>query len=236
MYKKEDKDVKVEQAMWQAFVKNKSKTNRDRLIEYYLDFASMIAKKAYMYFGGMVEYGDLLNDGAIGLIDAISKFNYTKDIKFSSYAYRRIFGEILDAQRRRDWKTRSQRDKEKKAITPVNAVEITYLQEMFENSQFEPISQAAKVDIEKVENRVDNQNVISKIKENLCNLTEQERKVIILYYVKNMTLAKIGVSMGLSEARISCIKTKALSKLATDLKKDKSLLKDFVPMKKSCNG
>ena len=236
MYKKEDKDMEVEQAMWREYAKNKSKANRDRLIEYYLDVASMVAKKAYIHFGGMVEYGDLLNDGAIGLIDAISKFDYSREVAFARYAYRRIFGEILDAQRRRDWKTRSQRDKEKKAITPVNAVEITYLQEMFEDSRFEPISQAAKVDIEKVENRVDNQNVISKIKENLCNLTEQERKVIILYYVKNMTLAKIGVSMGLSGARISYIKMKALSKLATDLKKDKSLLKDFVPMKKSCNG
>lgn len=218
MCKKEDKGV--EKSMWQAYAKDKSKANRDRLIEYYLKFADIIARKAYTHFGGIVEYGDLLSDAVIGLIDAISKFDYTKGVKFNSYANRRIFGEILDAQRLRDWKARSHRDKEKKAINPVDVGEMGYLQDMFENSGFEPRSLAAKIDIEKVENRIDTKNILNKIKGNFDSLTDTERKVIILYYVKNMRIGEIGVRFGVSESRISQLKTNALKKLARVLKRE----------------
>lgn len=45
-----------------------------------------------MYLGYNVEYDDLVGYGIFGLIDAIDKFDYSKNVKFESYASLRIRG------------------------------------------------------------------------------------------------------------------------------------------------
>src|SRR5690606_31276416 len=51
--------------------------------------------------------------GVIGLMDAIEKFDPSRDNKFKTYAEFRIRGAILDELRSQDWVPRSVRDKAK---------------------------------------------------------------------------------------------------------------------------
>lgn len=60
------------------------------------------------------EYEDLINQGVIGLIDAIEKYQPSKGVKFETYATLRIRGEIIDYLRKKDWMPRSLKKKVQK--------------------------------------------------------------------------------------------------------------------------
>ena len=52
---------------------------------------------------------DLIQCGIFGLIDAIERYDPTKDVKFETYAILRIRGAVIDEMRSRDWVPRSKR-------------------------------------------------------------------------------------------------------------------------------
>ena len=76
-----------------------------------------------MYLGYNVEYDDLVGYGIFGLIDAIDKFDPTKEVKFETYASLRIRGSILDQIRKMDWIPRTIRQKQKKIETAIKEIE-----------------------------------------------------------------------------------------------------------------
>jgi RNA polymerase sigma factor for flagellar operon FliA len=58
-----------------------------------------------------IEQADLVSYGIFGLIDAIDKFDTSRNIKFETYAIARIKGAIIDELRSIDWVPRSVRSK-----------------------------------------------------------------------------------------------------------------------------
>ena len=78
------------------------KTARTKLIEHNLRLVAHIIKK---YYGNSAEQDDLISIGTIGLIKAVSTFNYGKGTRFATYASRCIENEILMYLRRNN-KTR----------------------------------------------------------------------------------------------------------------------------------
>jgi len=58
-----------------------------------------------------IDYDDLVSDGFIGLMDAITKYDSSYGYKFETYASFRIRGEIFDRLRQFDWAPRSLRSK-----------------------------------------------------------------------------------------------------------------------------
>ncbi len=76
-----------------------------------------------MYLGYTVDYDDLVSYGIFGLIDAIDKFDFDKNIKFETYASLRIRGSILDQIRKMDWIPRSVRQKQKQIESAVVSLE-----------------------------------------------------------------------------------------------------------------
>ena len=65
---------------------------RNKLIEHNLRLVAHIVKK---YASGADEQDELISVGTIGLIKAVSSFDYTKGAKFATYASRCIENEIL---------------------------------------------------------------------------------------------------------------------------------------------
>lgn len=100
--------------LWEDFTRNKSSSIREKLIIEYAGLVKIIAGRLSMYLGYNVEYDDLVGYGIFGLIDAIDKFDYSKGIKFETYASLRIRGSILDHIRKMDWVPRTLRQKQKK--------------------------------------------------------------------------------------------------------------------------
>ena len=59
---------------------------------------------------------DLVQVGALGLIEATRRFEPGRDVSFSTYAGRRIEGAVLDALRKDDWASRSVRSGERRLL------------------------------------------------------------------------------------------------------------------------
>ena len=70
-----------------------------------------IARRIHDRLPQHVDVEDLVNAGVIGLIDAMNKYDDTKNVQFKSYAQFRIRGAILDSLRELDWSPRELRKK-----------------------------------------------------------------------------------------------------------------------------
>lgn len=110
--------------LWQNYVKTRSPEIRDQLILEYAQLVKLVAGRMSMYLGYNVEYDDLVGYGVFGLIDAIDKFDYGKNVKFETYASLRIRGAILDQIRKMDWIPRSLRQKQKKIDAAMSKIEL----------------------------------------------------------------------------------------------------------------
>lgn len=86
---------------------------KDKLIMEYAPLIKFIAQKIAVRLPSNIELDDLISSGVIGLMDAIEKYDPTRDNKFKTYAEFRIRGSILDELRAQDWVPRSVRDKAK---------------------------------------------------------------------------------------------------------------------------
>ena len=112
--------------MWIEYSKsNQSSVLREKIILEYAPLVKLVAGRLSMYLGYNVEYEDLVSYGIFGLIDAIDKFDYTKAVKFETYASLRIRGAILDQIRKMDWIPRTIRQRQKQIDTIMRQIEST---------------------------------------------------------------------------------------------------------------
>ena len=88
--------------LWESYQKNPVSEIREQIIIEYAPLVKLVAGRLSMYLGYNVEYEDLVSYGIFGLIDAIDKFDRSKDVKFETYASLRIRGAILDDKVRRE--------------------------------------------------------------------------------------------------------------------------------------
>lgn len=86
---------------------------REQIIREYAPLIKYIAQKIAARLPANIELDDLISSGVIGLMDAIEKYDSTRDNKFKTYAEFRIRGAILDELRAQDWVPRSVREKAK---------------------------------------------------------------------------------------------------------------------------
>lgn len=73
---------------------------KEQIIEEYIPLVKYIASRVMFGKNKYMEYEDLISYGMIGLMDALSKFDSTKGMKFSSYASIRIKGAMIDELRK----------------------------------------------------------------------------------------------------------------------------------------
>lgn len=110
--------------LWFEYTKsNRSPEIREKLILEYAPLVKLVAGRLSMYLGHNVEYEDLVSYGVFGLIDAIDKFDPSKEVKFETYASLRIRGSILDQIRKMDWIPRTIRQRQKQIENVMRQVE-----------------------------------------------------------------------------------------------------------------
>ena len=109
--------------LWIKYSNSRDEELRNQLIIEYAQLVKIVAGRLSIYLGYNVEYDDLVGYGVLGLIDAIDKFDYGKNVKFETYASLRIRGAILDEIRKMDWIPRSLRQKQKKIDAAMSKIE-----------------------------------------------------------------------------------------------------------------
>ncbi|HQJ08068.1 MAG TPA: sigma-70 family RNA polymerase sigma factor, partial [Deltaproteobacteria bacterium] len=98
---------------------------RTKVINEFSPLIKYIASRIAIRLPPHIDLNDLINAGVIGLIDAIEKFDASKQIKFKTYAEFRIRGAILDELRSMDWVPRSVRQKARKVEDAYARLEFT---------------------------------------------------------------------------------------------------------------
>ncbi|NBO37484.1 FliA/WhiG family RNA polymerase sigma factor [bacterium] len=87
---------------------------RNQVIMDYAPLIKYIAQKIAARLPSNIDLDDLFSAGVIGLMDAIDKYDPSRDNKFKTYAEFRIRGAILDELRNQDWVPRSVRETNKR--------------------------------------------------------------------------------------------------------------------------
>ena len=83
--------------------------NKDQLIQRFAPLVKRIAYHLMARLPSSVQVDDLVQNGMMGLLDAINRFEAGMGAQFETYAAQRIRGAMLDGLRENDWLPRSLR-------------------------------------------------------------------------------------------------------------------------------
>ncbi len=130
---------------------------QEQMVIQYASLIKYIAGRLALRLPSHISLDDLISSGIIGLIDAIHKFDPTKNISFKTYAEFRIKGAILDELRSLDWIPRSVRKKS-------HTIERTYLElekALGRPAEPEEVSSALGIDLEEFYQLLDETKAVS---------------------------------------------------------------------------
>ena len=83
--------------------------NKDQLVQRFAPLVKRIAYHLMARLPSSVQVDDLIQNGMMGLLDAISRFEAGMGAQFETYAAQRVRGAMLDGLRENDWLPRSLR-------------------------------------------------------------------------------------------------------------------------------
>jgi RNA polymerase sigma factor for flagellar operon FliA len=95
-------DIPMED-VWREFKATHSEDIRNFLVEKFLHLVRYNAERIYARLPDEVDIEDLMSVGLFGLMDAIDKYDLTREVKFETFCAPRISGAILDELRSMDW-------------------------------------------------------------------------------------------------------------------------------------
>ena len=173
---------------------------RTRLIEHNLRLVAHIIKK---YYSNIKEQDELISIGTIGLIKAVSTFDYTKGNRFATYASRCIENEILMYFRSR-----------KKSASDIYIDEPIEVDKDGNQLTLGDIISDSDDIIEKVDLSIRSAQLYTNIEK--C-LDPRELEVIRLRYgiygCNSLTQREVAEKLGISRSYVSRIEKKALAEL-----------------------
>jgi RNA polymerase sigma factor for flagellar operon FliA len=198
----------------------------------------------------VVDIDDLVGAGAIGLMDAVTRFEPGRAQTFAAYAEIRIRGAILDHLRAMDWLPRSVRTKARR----VDEAKRTLKNELGRTPETREVAEAlgvservvasveagtgAVVSVEDVRSDgfegflteapapgqalADRQRT-ARLAAAIARLPARIRQLLSLYYVEELTLKQIGTVFGITESRACQLHGQAVQKLKSELLDDADL-------------
>ncbi len=108
---------------WRRFKETGDEDARNRLLENYLPLVKYAADRLYAKLPDEVDVNDLISAGVFGLMDALSSYDASRGVKFSTYCAPRIRGAILDELRALDWVPRLVRSRAHKLSQATQTLE-----------------------------------------------------------------------------------------------------------------
>ena len=118
-------EVNIEQ-VWNHFIQHHDIQSRNTLLEHYLPHVKYTAERLNARLPQNVELDDLYSVGIVGLIDAINRFDPSRNVKFETYCVRRIQGEIIDDIRKKDRVPRLVRERAKQLNKVTQRLEVIF--------------------------------------------------------------------------------------------------------------
>lgn len=215
---------------------NKKKLSWEEAMELCMPIVLKLASQYSNIPNSVVDKDDLINCGLIGLMEARSNYNKGHETKFSTFAYFRIKGAMLDEMRRYQTHKRNVVEKHKKIQKakadilhfPTNRSgkkpSVSKLSGL-SDKEIDKVSQIISIrrsqtNVEEVSKEDNNPERIAQrnqrketIHKAVSKLNQAERNVINFRFISELRLKEIGQKLNLSEARIHQLEKSALFKL-----------------------
>ncbi len=75
-----------------------------------LGLVNRVVDRSFGGMGGLVSRDDMIGAGMVGLVEAAHRFDESKGVKFTTFAYHRVRGAVGDLLRQLDWLGKSARE------------------------------------------------------------------------------------------------------------------------------
>lgn len=222
-----------EQALWRRLIETRDAEARNGLIEMHLPFARILAAK--LYAGRRVretEFDDYLHYAALGLIEAVDKFDPGRNVLFRTFAAHRIQGSVLNSIDRL-----SERDEQLALRTRLRKQRLETLaqgpstgrstEEVFDHMAEVAIGLALgfmlegsgmyasseSVQAEDLYSKQEVKQLRETVRALIDLLPKREQSVIRYHYYHGLGVEEIGDILGVSKGRVSQIHRQALRSL-----------------------
>jgi len=227
----------AESALWDSAKKGDPQA-RERLIEGYLDYARIIAAKLYSRrIDSDLEFAEYLQFATVGLIEAVDRFDPTKNIQFKTFAGLRVHGAVLSgleqlSEKRVQISTRTRLQAERKDSAkmadqqPNNTDVFQRLADVAVSLAIgylldNPAAEAdayTNIGFESHYTSIELHQLQEKIRALVENLPQRERIVIKYHYLNQIPFNVIAENLGISKGRVSQIHCHALQSLREAIK------------------
>jgi len=217
-------------------------SERDRLVSEHLSLVQAIAGKLKRTLGKSIDFDDLVGYGHKGLIEAADRFDSKQGVTFTTFAYYRIRGAMLDGLRTMGWYSRSdyaryraeerahelmRNNADREAGAKESGAETAGDKTQTLESIAEILSNIATVHITSIEaaSKVADERMPGpetdletgqmgvRIREAVASLPEKERRLMELYYFEEKNLEEAGAALGLSKSWASRLHARAVGLL-----------------------
>lgn len=149
---------------------------KEEIVVKYASLVKYLAKKMAMRLPANIELDDLISAGVIGIMDAVDKYDPTRDNKFKTYAEFRIRGAMLDELRSQDWVPRSVREKAKSLERVYARIE----QDKGRQATDQEVCDELKITIEQYQELLNEVRSVSLLNyDDLNSLTKTDKKAVI---------------------------------------------------------
>jgi RNA polymerase sigma factor for flagellar operon FliA len=178
--------------------------------ERFLPLVAAIARRLSRRLPPTVEMSDLVNDGVIGLIRALERYEPGRGVGFAAYAHHRIRGAMLDGLRARDPLPRTVRRAQKglgadpDGIAPhagIQFVDLDHALGVPADDSEGPEETAVEADLRR------------RVLDGLALLPPRDRQVLMWRYVLGRTLRDAAAHVALSATRTIEVQERALERL-----------------------
>ena len=185
--------------LWKEFTKTGSPDARERLILNFAPLVKFVAGRVGSGLPASVDQGDLIAYGIIGLIEAIERFDPSRDIKFETFAIPRIRGAMLDELRALDWVPRSVRSKGRELDRAMSKLRSELLRDPTE----EELAKELDCEVDEVRSRVDQTFAMSIVAlEDLLTINSEDGdRVSVLDTLPDLGVEQPGEAIEASETR-----------------------------------
>lgn len=213
--------------LWQTY-----EAARKKLIVFYLPVVDSIARHLAWSTGR--DWEDLRQDGTIGLMKAVVKFEPGRDVPFTGFARQYIRGAILDSRELTRNMTRTQEEIYRKVRRAEDALTTT----LGRNPSVEEIAKKTKLTREQIENsfaarginyareflddddlpssrpfELSRSEMLILIEEAVAELTETEQAIIRLHYLEGMPHEKIAEELEIIPVELTKIRQRAIARV-----------------------
>lgn len=211
----------AERHLWEQYERTRSDKDRNVLVLFHMKCVFMNStvfyRKLSTYVQQRITFDEITAAASLGLIQAVEKFDLSRNLKFITYSAQRIRGAIIDWMRSIDHIPRNHRIAIKRGAEPdvrklsIDSVRTVSSDEGERVTTLEEVDGALPQDLQHLpEFWFWDEEAVREITGWVFG---DARTVVELYYLSPLTMKQIGKRLGLSESRVSQIHTKALRKI-----------------------